>query len=250
MADFTDGRIDELINSGIEFRGADYIKKGWDIFKSAPGMFLGYLVVMWLITFVLGMIPLVNIIANFLSPIFAAGFYIVARKIDTGQNFDFGNFFDGFKRNPGQIVLATLIMALVIVACMIPAIFGLIPAIRHGGGPGILGIVGGLVSFGLVFYFAIHWIWSIQLIIFHNLQAWPALQSSMKLVKGRLGPIVVFGLMLIGINILGLLALIVGVTVTACISQIAMYAAYSDITKLNEQEGMDIMDHLVDEERV
>ncbi len=48
----------------------------------------------------------------------------------------------------------------------------------------------------------------------------------------------------------GALALLVGLFVTIPVTYISLYTAFADITRMNENQEMDIMDHLVDEEQI
>ncbi|MEM7103430.1 MAG: glycerophosphoryl diester phosphodiesterase membrane domain-containing protein [Bacteroidota bacterium] len=250
MADFSDDKLNEIVDSGYEFRSSEYISKAFAIFKQTPGSYIGFVLLAFVVLMILGIIPLVNILANFLSPVLFAGIYIVSQKIDTNQNFEFSNFFDGFKRNPGQIILASILMGLIACAAAIPMIVGLVPMMMSGTEPGAMFFLGLLVSMVIIFYLMVSWIFTVQFIIFHNMQAWQAMQASMKLVKGKWWSVFGFIIMLGFMNMLGALCLLVGLLVTMPVSQIAMYTAFSDVTRMNEDAQMDIMDHLVDEDSV
>lgn len=248
MADFSDAKLNEIVDSGYEFKSSEYISRAFAIFKQSPGAFIGFVLVGFVILMVLGIIPIVNIVANLISPVLFAGIYIVARKIDTNQSFEFGNFFDGFKRNPGQIMLASILMGLIALVCAIPMIVGMVPMFSSGGDPGAMFFIGLLVSMVIIFYLMVSWIFTVQLIVFHDMQAWQAMQASMKIVKGKWWSVFGFILMLGLMNILGAICLGIGLLVTMPVSQISMYTAFADVTRMNEDSQMDIMDHLVDED--
>ena len=159
-------------------------QQGFDLFKQSPGSFIGFTLLAGFIVGVLGSIPVVSIVVNLISPVLFAGVYIVSQKIDTNQPFEFSNFFDGFKRNWGQIILASILMGLIALVCAIPMIVGLVP-IFDSGEPGAMFFIGMLVSMSLIFYLMVSWIFTVQLIIFHDVQAWQAMQKAFLETKAK-----------------------------------------------------------------
>ena len=114
-------KIDRITSEHIDFKFGDYISRGFAIFQKDMGGFIGYTFVFFLVTIVISMIPVVGGIANSLvvTPAMTAGMYLVARKLDSGERTEFGDFFKGFDFT-AQLALAALVTALFIVISLIP----------------------------------------------------------------------------------------------------------------------------------
>lgn len=91
--------FENLIEEGYEFKTNYYIKEGFELFKKYVGRFIGFFTLY--IAFFVGVSLLdnqfVNILPNFLQPIFAAGVLIVANEVYRGNSPGFAKFFSGFK---------------------------------------------------------------------------------------------------------------------------------------------------------
>lgn len=206
-----DERVQDKIQNGYTFKFGEYISDGFRIFGQKPGMFIGYTLVYILIMVVLSVIPLVGGIARFLlSAPLAAGFYIVAQKTYKGENVEFSNFFDGFSKY-GNLLLASFLVGLI-------TVFGLVLLVF----PGIF------LSVALSFTSII--------VIFTNKSGTDAINLSFKIILKNWFPMFGFLIVLSLINMVGALALGIGLFVTIPASIAAIYVAYEDIigTRKNE----------------
>ena len=86
-------RAQELINKGYDTDVGEYIRKGMHIFQQDIGSFVGYTLLFFIITTVAAFIPFGSLLVA--GPM-SAGFFIVARKIHKGEEYEFGTFFKGF----------------------------------------------------------------------------------------------------------------------------------------------------------
>lgn len=200
-------KIDNAISFGYEFRFGEYLERGMEIFKKDMGSFIGFTLVQLVITTVAGFIPFASLLV---APPLAAGVYLVAKRIDKGEQYEFANFFDGFKFFFGQLVLAGLITGIFIVIGIIALII-----------PGIyLGVALSLVTL---------------LIVFGKQEFWPAIEKSIKIVNKNWFSFFGFFIVLILINLIGLLLLGIGLLFTIPFSSCAMYAAYDDIVGVDDE---------------
>ena len=145
--------------------------------------------------------------------------------------------FSGFRKRFVQLFLGYLVMLLLTMACFIPAIIlaviSLIPTIIHHGEPTIahVGLMILLFLLGLipVIYLSVSWAFALPLIIDKELDFWPAMETSRKVVSKHwwtvLGLSIICGLL----SFVGLIACCVGVLFTAPISIGAMMHAYEKI---------------------
>ena len=83
-------KTEQLIQQGYQTDAGKYISKGWEIFQKDMGLFIGYTVLSILISVISAIIPFGSILVS--GPL-AAGFYIVAHKINKGEEYEFGTFF-------------------------------------------------------------------------------------------------------------------------------------------------------------
>lgn len=204
-----------------DFKLGQYLGRGWEIFKANALPFIGFTFLVGLILGVLSFIlpfPLGsgnpeegqaagNLIPNILSMLLFPGFYLVAFQIARNRPTAFGDFFKGFNR-------------------ALPVL--------------LLGIVSGLLTFiGLILlvlpgiYLAVSYMLSLPLLLDKNVDFWPAMETSRKLVGKKWWSFFLFGIVLALINFGGLLLLGVGLLVTIPWSYCAVAAAYEDIVGLN-----------------
>ncbi len=138
----------------------------------------------------------------------SAGYYITINKIRKGEQINFSNFFDGFKIFfPSMLVsmLSGVIISIGMLLLVIPGIF-----------------------FSIVYLFAM------PLVIFAKLDYWSAMESSRVIITRNFWEALVFGLMIVGINILGILAFGFGVLITIPLSYAMILKAYEDIYNFEE----------------
>jgi hypothetical protein len=194
-------RAEELIARGYETDAGKYISKGYNIFEKDMGKFIGYTVLYFLITAAAGCLPFIGTIL--LTGPLTAGFFIVARKINKNEPYDFGTFWKGFDFFV-PLMLYTLISSILgFLACLALII------------PGI--------------YLYVGWVFSIPFIIFGNMEFWDAMEFSRRLITKKWWNIFGFLLLLLLINMAGAIVFFVGLLFTVPITFCALYAAFEDI---------------------
>lgn len=193
-------RAEELIAQGYNTDAGKYISKGYSIFEKDMGKFIGYTALYFLITSASSFIPFGPI---FITGPLTAGFFLVARKINKNESYDFGDFWKGF-----DYFVPLMLYTLISTILGILAFFALII-------PGIYLVVG--------------WTFAIPFIIFGNMEFWDAMEYSRKLVTKRWWNIFGFLLLIMLINIAGALVFLVGLLFTVPITYCALYAAFEDI---------------------
>lgn len=249
-------KIDRVLQEGYEFRFGDYISKGFDLVNKNLGGFIGYGLVYLLISLVVAMIPVLGQIAGLIiGPALLAGFYHVANQVDRGEQTVFGDFFKGFDKL-GNLFLTSLLTGLIVVVAAIP---GLIVLFTSGlsltsfmtDEPEInmsMIIVGVLLMLIPLMYLAVSYLFAPMLVWFYDLKPWDAMETSRKLVGKNWGIIFGFALVMGIIASLGVVLLGVGLLYTMPAYICANYAAFADITRLNEDDesnSADLIDHFV-----
>ena len=250
-------KINDLISNGYRVEIGKYISMAWANFKKAPGQYIGFLVVFFAIMVALSIVPM----GTLLSPLFTIGFAIVANKIQRGEQVEFGHFFNGFKSNPGHLLLVGLISGLIIAAVMIPGLivggvsmFALIGDLEAGMAPNLSAVnIGALTVMGFlvmipVIYLGIAWSWAYYFVAFKGLEFWPAMEASRKVITKQWFSFFGFGFVLGLIAIAGMLCFGVGLFVAIPVISIASFIAFEQIIGLNDEHEIDIIDHLIDDE--
>ncbi|MEM6714753.1 MAG: hypothetical protein AAF827_01390 [Cyanobacteria bacterium P01_D01_bin.6] len=211
----------DISDRDYDFKLGEYIGRGWEIFKTNALFFIGFT----LITFVgLGILsallpaPLgsgnledgqagLGIVGNILLNLLIPGIYMVAFQIARNRPTAFGDFFQGFNRALPILVLALVSGLLVVVASLCLIL------------PGI--------------YLAVSYMFSLPLLLDKNLDFWPAMETSRKLITKKWFSFFGFAIVLGLINIGGLLLIGIGFFVTFPLTICATVAAYEDIVGLN-----------------
>jgi len=188
----------------MDVKIGDYFRAGWEIFKKFPGGFIGYFLLTLVITFVLRFIPIIGPIAAFVIAVpLNAGFFVVSAKLLKNQVPEFGDFFSGFKLFP-QLALLGVVSSIIIIVGFICLIV-----------PGVYLVVGYVFAF--------------MFVLDRGLQFWPAMETSRRSVQTAWFKIFGFLLVLFLLNLVGFIALGVGLLITAPLSHCIIAAAYDDI---------------------
>ena len=248
-------KIRDIINNGYEFKLGDYISRGFSLIQANLGGFIGFFLIYIAITMVLAFIPFVGSLASMvITPALTIGPYHVANLMDKGKMPDFNAFFKGFDRL-GDLFLTYILQVLILVGAMMPGIIMLFATvgmsflenIDYGDTPDFnFGVLGGALLLLLIpaVYFGVSYAWSLPLVWFYNMKPWPALEASRKLIGKQWFMMFLFLIVSGLIAASGAILLGVGLLFTAPAMSLAHYAAFADVTKLNEEETeTDIIDH-------
>lgn len=243
-------------NTSYAFNFGDYISRGFNIVGKNPGLFIGYTLVYFIILIMCQLVPLVGLVGSFVaSPCLTVGFYLAADKQESGKQLEFADFFKGFDY-VGQLILVSLIQSLIMVAAMIPFFVVLFLgvggfSIMSGGGDGdalpILMVILVILFMIPVVYLSIAWVFAPFLVVFHKMEAWPALEASRKIITKNWLMFLLLSIVAGFIGMLGFLVLGFGALYSVPAVMCMYYAAFADIVGVNAtNRETSFMDHLVD----
>lgn len=202
--DAFNAKVNNLISNGYEFDLGKYIQQGFEILKKDIGSFIAFTLITGIINTVLSFIPVIGWIASMLvNPPLFVGFAIVGKRILQNEPYEFKDFFKGFE-DIGNLFLTAIIAALLIAVGFILLVL-----------PGI--------------YLAVAYTWMYFFVVFYKLEFWPALESSRKIISKNWFSIFAFLIVLFFINILGAIALGIGLLFTIPLSMLAIFLAFDDI---------------------
>ncbi len=246
-----------LVTDGYQFDMGRYISQGWDLFKKGAGSFIGFILLYFIISFVLGLIPFVNFFASFVQQALIAGLFLFCRNL-LKQNEEFGDFFGGFKffGNIVGYILILLLILIPVLALMFGALipFELLPDLMNADPSNMEYLFEDLaVSFAarlpilfliilLAMYISVSYSFALPLIADSKLGPWTAMETSRKIIGKKffpfLGMYVLMGIgAVIGIGITCGLGMLIIVPLMYCI----IFSAYNDIL---QPEGAEIVDQL------
>lgn len=236
-------------NKPYSFNLGEYISQGFNIISKNPGLFIAFAFVYMLILIVCQVIPLLGPIASFVAtPCLTAGFYLAANKQEQGKSIEFGDFFKGFDFI-GQLMLIAVIQMGLMIVMMIPIGIMMFMSISMMSGDETPFLMIGLIFLLMlpVVYLFISWGFAPFLILFHKMEAWPAMEASRKIISSNWFMFFLFSIVTSFITMLGFLALGFGILYTMPAVMCMYYAAFRDIVGLPESHtGGTLMDHLVD----
>lgn len=250
----TPPQVQRVIDGTYNFDFGKYIGDSFGVIGRNVGPFIGFMLIWGMIAMVSGIIPIIGPIASaiIITPCLTAGVYLAIQKSHDREYLDFGLFFKGFD-HIGQLALAALLQGLIMVAICIPAIIAIVVGLDFENmdpidGPELEGFPWWTLGFLVpIIYLSISWVFTSLLIVFHKMEAWPAMEASRKIISKQW--IMFFLLALVGgiIASLGVVALFIGLLFTIPVYYAVIYLAFQDIVGLPKEEVETMAtDHFVD----
>lgn len=230
-------------------RGWGWIVEGWQLFASAPGIWIVILLIYFGVNFALSLIPLVGGLAYLLlSPVLTAGVLYGADRQARGETLEIGHLFRGFQDQGrmGPLVLLGLIslagyvlMGLVAVGFMVGGIAtsgmalenleqNITPEMIEGlFGVGFMVLM--LVELTLWAVMLMAMFYAIPLVMLGRQDAWPAVQDSIAACWINMGPLLVFGLVSLVLAFIAIIPFGLGFLILWPVMLCAMYASYREV---------------------
>jgi len=215
----------------------------WALLKTNFGMLFGGAAIFLLVQggiVLLSQIPLVGILLSLANIVVTGpligGLYLFLLKNIRHQAADIGDIFSGFGISFGQLVLGYIVTSLLTGLSAVPGIglmaYPIVLMAQHNAvsGPLILWASAGFVLAIIpVVYLSVGWIFSLALIIDRQMDFWPAMQASRKVIGKHWGA--VFALLIVCglINLAGFFACCIGSFISLPISVGGLMYAYESI---------------------
>lgn len=202
-----------------------WIAAGWELFKRAPGPWMGILVVFFLLNLVAGFIPLLGALAmTVLGPVFTFGWLLGARDLDAGKALTVGHLVAGFSdpaRNSLILLGAVQLLASAGAALLaVSAVGGTAPGQLSVHPAALLVLLIALVPLIAVFFFAT------PLMGFERQPLNAALRLSFNATFRNWLSLLVWGLLALTLILLGALPFGLGLLVVAPLLAASYYRMY------------------------
>lgn len=220
----------KLTNSTI---GSDWLKAGWEIFKSNPWIWLGIIIVMAIMLGLLNRFGIVGqLAASIITPVFAGGVFLTLDKNNRGEPIEFMGLFSAFKTDNEKIqllILGAIGIAVLFINVLVWKWFG--P--RHST-YNLLSI-STYLSFAMILSMLISVIWamalsfSVPLIVLHKLDVITALKTSLKAALANIVPMLVYFLMIFALMVVAIIPLGLGMLIVMPVVFCANYAVFKSI---------------------
>ena len=237
------GLPEDIFNRDYDLDIGRCVSDAWNLLKNNFGMVFGGVAVFFLIQIGMGglaQIPIVGILVTLGSLIITGpltgGVYYFLLKNVRRQPAEIGDVFAGFRLAFGQLLLGYIVTAILTGVAALPGLaimaFPVYTMVQHhapGAGPMLFAALGLIVAIIPAIYLSISWMFSLPLIIDKQLEFWPAMSASRKMVGKHwwlvFGLVVVVGL----INLAGFLACCVGLLFSLPLGLGAIAYAYESI---------------------
>jgi hypothetical protein len=224
-------------------RGWGWIADGFRLFGRAPGVWIGIVIIGFVIMMVLSIIPFINILApSLLLPVIAGGLMVGTHRLARGGELEINDLFSCFKTHFGSLVLVGLVY---LVGSLI--IGGIVIGIMLGGSS-YMGMLSGdeqalqdmmqnwelfalamLVVAGLVMpLVAMTW-FSPSLIAIHNVPLMRALGWSAVACFKNFLPFLLYGIVMMVLMFVAMVPVFLGLLVMGPVLVATAYTSYRDI---------------------
>lgn len=231
-------KLENHLANGYEVKIGDYISRGFEILKANMGGYIGYMAVFMVLSFFINFIPFGNLI---LSPLLLFGFYLVSNLISQHKTIPpFGTFFNGFQ-HAGKLIVIALITFVAYLVCALPFLISVgvsIFSLRGADNSEIISTIlaGPLPILGIgllvIIFLGVSWVFASMIAVFHNKEAWTAMETSRKLVAKNWLMVFLFLIVVGIISMSGFILLGIGILFTLPLGLCSLYAAFEDIAGL------------------
>ncbi|MES9969763.1 MAG: BPSS1780 family membrane protein [Candidatus Thiodiazotropha sp.] len=222
--------------------GLKWIARGWWHFKQAPITWIAIIVVWFVLTFVLSMVPILGaLIVNVLTPVLLAGLMIGCHEQEHGDDISVSHLFAGFANNAGQGILVGvfyLVFMILFVVGFALFMFGSIGDLAsQQADPEVMAmmffsssfLIGMLVALLLFVPIIMAYLFAPALVALNDMSAWEAMKASFMGCMRNILPFFLYSLAAIGLMIVGFIPFGLGLLIVSPILIAALYSAYRDI---------------------
>jgi len=223
--------------------GWDWVADGWKLFVRAPLMWIIAMVIVFIATVALALVPILGSIAvQVLQPVIGAGFIVASHSLERGGDFELEHLFAGFKKNFGNLMIVGLLFLLG--GILIVGIFILFVSVTVGaalltGDPNaVLSTIMGsamMIVIGLLLVMALlvpllaaYW-FAPALVIMHDVAPVTAMRESFVACFRNFVPFLVYGVVTFVLAIVAAIPFGLGYLVFVPVVIASIYVSYRQI---------------------
>ncbi len=224
--------------------GADWLVDAWRLFRRAKLMWVVFVVLFFLLSLAISMLPVVGgLLGSLLSTVILGGIMLGARSLDQGGELELEHFFGGFRERPAPLLALGMLYLVGQLALM--ALFAgfvglpLLGAVLTGDLAALAAVdvdetawravVGALATLLLaVPLFAAFW-FAPALVALGGMGAIPAMKASFIACLRNWLPMTVYGILAGVLLVLALIPLLLGLVVWVPVMLASLYTSYQSV---------------------
>ncbi len=226
-------------------RGWGLFGRGWKNFIADPLTWVLAVVVFFLISLVLNLIPLLGgVVVAVISPALMAGLLKIAHEVEQGRRVTVGHLFhpiqDQHRRVPLLLLGLVALLATVFMAVVTAVFIGSALQVGAVNEP-VQFPLAGIGFFGMFVIFLMYLVvfallaFSIPLVYFGGVELGDAVVASIRGTVTNLGPLVIFSLIYFVLAFFAMLPFGLGFLVLGPVVVAALYGAYSEIFPISAE---------------
>lgn len=223
-------------------QGWNWYARGWEIFMKNPGIWIVLALILFVIYFVLNLIPLIGgLAAGLLAPALFGGLLYGARELDHDRSLEIPHLFQAFRDSDrtvpmvllGLVPLAAgLVMGLVAVAFGV-GVAGMAAVSGSGGATAGMAIGGGIIYFLMIVIMALVvgalMMFAVPRVMFGHAEPIAAVTDSVKACIANIGAFVVFALLYVVFAVLATIPFGLGFLILMPVMAGAVYSANKEV---------------------
>ncbi len=227
-------------------QGWQWIKQGYALFMKAPLLWIVLLVICFIVGAVVSSLPVVgDLVSSLLTPLVLVGLMTGCRALEKDDELELAHLFSGFKQRTTELVTLggiSIVAQILILGAMMAtggsALVNILIAGQQQPDPQALIQAMTGASFALllgVVLFSILMMamqFSPMLVFFHQIAPVEAIKLSLRGFFANVGPMLVYGLVMITLAILASIPIMLGWLVLLPVIITSLYACYCDIFPL------------------
>ena len=228
--------------------GAAWWSEAWRLFVPSAGVWVLVVVLIFALSIVLTLIPVVGHVASqVLFPILMGGLMLGCRSIDRGEPLTVNHLFAGFSDRAGPLLILGLLYTGIAIAIFL-AVAGILLVLFGTAvltqlfrltdpfaatavlGSILLAVMVGMLLFLLLYLPLVMAIWfAPALVVLRGLDPWTAMKMSFSGCLKNVLPFLIYGLIGIVLAVVATIPLALGWLVVGPLSIASMYTSYCDI---------------------
>jgi hypothetical protein len=237
-------------------RGVAWITEGWRLFARAPLMWLLAMLVLFLFSIIISIVPFIGTaVVQVLNPVYTGGLSVACRSLERGGEFEMEHLLAGFRTRFGPLAIVGLLflagMVVILLVFALAAGFSVIGAFLSGVAtpedlPSVVASSAMSILLGLLIALAL-WIpllaaywFAPTLVILNDVAPAKSMAASFFACFRNFVPYLVYGIVMLAIGLVaalptlfipyvGWLVSVIAFVVIYIVNVTAAYAAYRDI---------------------
>jgi uncharacterized membrane protein len=219
--------------------GWTWIAEGWELFKRQPGMWIGIVLLLFVIMIGAALIPFVGgPLITLFGPVFAAGIMIGCKALESGHELELAHLFAGFQSHTGTLIAvgALYLVASLVVMLIVGVTMGVGMAAMMGqADPATMEALGMTIVLAMLIMAAlllpvVMAVWlAAPLVVFHEHSALDAMKASFTGCLKNILAFLLYGVVLFAFSVVATLPIGLGWLVLGPVIAASVYASYRDI---------------------